>query len=66
MKEWLRRQPEAAGALMSGSGSTMFAVLREPGLGKTLAARAREMFGSELWACETEAGEWEDRKNESL
>lgn len=55
MKEWLRRQPESAGALMSGSGSTMFTVLREPGLGNTLAARAREMFG-ELWACETVAG----------
>ncbi len=56
MKEWLRRQPEAAGALMSGSGSTMFAVLREAGVGETLAARAREMYG-EVWACETVAGE---------
>jgi 4-diphosphocytidyl-2-C-methyl-D-erythritol kinase len=58
MKEWLREQPEAAGALMSGSGSTMFAVLREAGLGETLAARAREIFG-EVWACETLAGEGE-------
>ncbi len=39
MKEWLRRQPETAGALMSGSGSTMFAVLREAG--NTLAASRR-------------------------
>ncbi len=65
MKEWLRRQPEAAAALMSGSGSTMFAILREKGLGETLAARAREMFGSGLWACETEAGEWKEGKMES-
>jgi 4-diphosphocytidyl-2-C-methyl-D-erythritol kinase len=56
MKEWLREQPETAGALMSGSGSTMLAVLREPGLGEALGARAKEMFGSELWLCETFAG----------
>ena len=55
MKEWLRRQPEAAGALMSGSGSTMFAVLRGAGLGETLAVRAREMFGKALWTLETVA-----------
>ncbi len=55
MKEWLRRQPETEGALMSGSGSTMFAILREPGLGAPLAARAREEYG-ELWTCETMAG----------
>ena len=57
MKEWLREQPEVAGALMSGSGSTMFAVLREKGMGEGLGARAREMFGEGLWVCETEAGE---------
>jgi 4-diphosphocytidyl-2-C-methyl-D-erythritol kinase len=55
MKEWLRRQPETAGALMSGSGSTMFAVLREAGRGEALAGRAREMFGGGLWTCETVA-----------
>jgi len=56
MKEWLREQPETAGALMSGSGSTMFAVLRETGMGGRLAGRAREVFGRELWTCETVAG----------
>jgi 4-diphosphocytidyl-2-C-methyl-D-erythritol kinase len=56
MKEWLRAQPESAGALMSGSGSTMFAILREPGAGGTLAKRAGEMFGEALWTCETTAG----------
>jgi 4-diphosphocytidyl-2-C-methyl-D-erythritol kinase len=56
MKEWLREQPEAAGALMSGSGSTLFAVLREGGVGETLTRRAREMFGRELWTFETVAG----------
>jgi 4-diphosphocytidyl-2-C-methyl-D-erythritol kinase len=52
MKQWLLAQPEAAGALMSGSGSTMFALLREPGLGRTLAARCVERFGP-LWSLET-------------
>jgi 4-diphosphocytidyl-2-C-methyl-D-erythritol kinase len=61
IKEWLRRQPETAGALMSGSGSTMFALLREAGLGETLAARARGMFG-EVWACETVAGKGEENR----
>jgi len=56
MKEWLREQPETAGALMSGSGSTMFAVLREAGLGETMSERARQRFGAGLWTCETLAG----------
>ena len=56
MKEWLREQPEAAGALMSGSGSTMIALLREAGQGNALAARARERYGQDLWTCETFAG----------
>jgi 4-diphosphocytidyl-2-C-methyl-D-erythritol kinase len=56
MKEWLREQPETAGALMSGSGSTMFAILRQAGLGAALAARAKELYGPGLWTCETSAG----------
>ena len=56
MKEWLREQPETSGALMSGSGSTMFAVLRETGMGEALGARARERFGADFWSCETVAG----------
>jgi 4-diphosphocytidyl-2-C-methyl-D-erythritol kinase len=56
MKEWLRAQPETVGALMSGSGSTMFAILRKPGTGETLAKRARDMYGAALWTCETTAG----------
>ena len=55
IKAWLRRQPEVGVALMSGSGSTLFAVLREgekPG-------PLRERIGTEidptmwLFACET-------------
>ena len=55
LKTWLLGQPEVAGALLSGSGSTVLAVLHDPGTGaEALAARARDNFG-ELWTlpCET-------------
>ena len=55
MKTWLLAQPEAAGALLSGSGSTVLAVLHPAHAdGRALADRARGNFG-ELWslACET-------------
>ena len=51
VKMWLLEQPEVAGALMSGSGSTMLAVLKgNPGEGDLVAARAREQFG-DWWTC---------------
>lgn len=54
LKGWLLEQPEVAGALMSGSGSTTLAVLRPGGPGgKELARRAQALFGESLWACET-------------
>ncbi len=50
LKTWLLEQPEVAGALLSGSGSTMLAVLRgDPGGGDAVAARARAQFG-EWWS----------------
>jgi 4-diphosphocytidyl-2-C-methyl-D-erythritol kinase len=49
MKGWLREQPEVAGALMSGSGSTVFAVLRDPVEGEALAERARSALDPKLW-----------------
>jgi 4-diphosphocytidyl-2-C-methyl-D-erythritol kinase len=49
MKRWLLAQPEAAGALMSGSGSTMFAVLRSKESGMRLAERVAIEFGQNLW-----------------
>jgi 4-diphosphocytidyl-2-C-methyl-D-erythritol kinase len=53
LKMWLLEQPEVAGALMSGSGSTMLAVLRGRGdaKGEILAARARERCGGDWWTC---------------
>lgn len=56
LKTWLRQQPEPAVALMSGSGSTVFAVLRDGAGGKELAARARGEIDATLWTCDCEAG----------
>lgn len=50
VKEWLRRQPGVEGALMSGSGSTVFAVLAAEELGESLAAGAREALDPTLWS----------------
>jgi 4-diphosphocytidyl-2-C-methyl-D-erythritol kinase len=50
MKGWLQRQPEVAAALMSGSGSTLFAVIKANGDGKTLANRARAELDEKLRA----------------
>jgi 4-diphosphocytidyl-2-C-methyl-D-erythritol kinase len=50
MKSWLRAQPEVLAALLSGSGSTIFAVLRESGTADALAARARRELDPRLWS----------------
>jgi 4-diphosphocytidyl-2-C-methyl-D-erythritol kinase len=57
IKQWLLDQPETAGALMSGSGSTMIALLRAPGTGDTLAARAKQLYGQDLWTWEGQGGQ---------
>ncbi len=54
MKRWLLEQPEAAGALMSGSGSTMFALLRDKQEGMAVAERVVAQFGADLWVALTE------------
>jgi 4-diphosphocytidyl-2-C-methyl-D-erythritol kinase len=55
LKSWLLQQPEVEGALMSGSGSTIFAVLREKQQGYPLGERIAQEFGPDLWCflCET-------------
>jgi 4-diphosphocytidyl-2-C-methyl-D-erythritol kinase len=53
LKTWLREQPEVAVALMSGSGSTVFAVLRGSGRAEELATRARSEIDPNLWTCAT-------------
>jgi 4-diphosphocytidyl-2-C-methyl-D-erythritol kinase len=54
-KTWLLKQPEVSAALMSGSGSTIFAVLRSNVDGGLIAKRAKSELDSQLWSyvCQT-------------
>src|SRR5207302_5380631 len=54
LKMWLLKQSEVGAALMSGSGSTVFAVLRNKQDAEAIAERAREQLDSELWSCACE------------
>jgi 4-diphosphocytidyl-2-C-methyl-D-erythritol kinase len=49
LKQWLLRQPEVAGALMSGSGSTVLALLHDLSAGAPLGERVGEEFGRTMW-----------------
>ena len=49
LKMWLLTQPEIAGALMSGSGATIFGVLRNAELANELQTRLNAAFGPDLW-----------------
>lgn len=51
LKCWLLAQPEVAGALLSGSGATVFALLREKDAAPALGERLTREFGPELWQC---------------
>jgi len=50
MKVWLLGQPEVTAAMMSGSGATMMAFLKDPSQSKTLIDRARKELDPTLWA----------------
>ena len=50
LKEWLRKQSETLFALMSGSGSTIFAIVQSESEGETLQARFRAEFGERTWS----------------
>jgi 4-diphosphocytidyl-2-C-methyl-D-erythritol kinase len=54
LKRWLLGQPEVAGALMSGSGATVFAVLRSKDEAMSLGERVALEFGPDLWLCACE------------
>jgi 4-diphosphocytidyl-2-C-methyl-D-erythritol kinase len=55
IKKWLLAQPEVGAALLSGSGSTVFAALHHATDASRLAERARAELDPELWTwvCET-------------
>lgn len=59
LKTWLLMQPEAGAAVMSGSGSTVFAVLRDGANADALAERAKVEVDPNLraFACSTIAAE---------
>jgi len=54
LKMWLLRQPEVGVALMSGSGSTMFVVMRSNTDVERVAERAKSELDPELWTCACE------------
>jgi 4-diphosphocytidyl-2-C-methyl-D-erythritol kinase len=54
LKMWLLEQAEVGVALMSGSGSTVFAVIRQNADVNALAERAGAELDPELWTCECE------------
>lgn len=54
LKMWLREQPEVGAALLSGSGSAVFAALRADADVGALAERVRARFDPKLWTCAAE------------
>jgi 4-diphosphocytidyl-2-C-methyl-D-erythritol kinase len=51
IKTWLEQQAETEVALMSGSGSTMFAVVKSADDGKQVSGRFSLFFGFKFWVC---------------
>src|SRR6266404_4995937 len=54
LKSWLLKQAEVGAALMSGSGSTVFAVLKDHADIDLVAKRPREELDPEIWTCASE------------
>jgi 4-diphosphocytidyl-2-C-methyl-D-erythritol kinase len=50
MKEWLKRQSEALFAMMSGSGSTVFAIVQNRLVGESLRTGFANEFGEQTWS----------------
>lgn len=56
IKMWLLGRPEVSAAMMSGSGSTVFAVLHPNASSENLIALAKEKLDPHLWAHECKFG----------
>lgn len=54
MKMWLLEQPEVGAAMLSGSGSTVFAAMRAGADTDALATRAKSELDPDLWTCACE------------
>jgi 4-diphosphocytidyl-2-C-methyl-D-erythritol kinase len=50
LKDWLKKQSETLFALMSGSGSTIFGIVRSQADGEALQGRFRAEFGERTWS----------------
>jgi 4-diphosphocytidyl-2-C-methyl-D-erythritol kinase len=53
LKMWLLKQPEVGVAMMSGSGSTVFGLIRDHADADWLARHAKAELDPELWTCAT-------------
>jgi 4-diphosphocytidyl-2-C-methyl-D-erythritol kinase len=53
LKSRLQQSPGVTAALMSGSGSTVFAVLEPAADAAALVRAAEELIGADLWSCDT-------------
>lgn len=49
MKKWLLEQPEIHAALLSGSGSTMLAMLKNGASGESLGEKVKARYGETCW-----------------
>jgi 4-diphosphocytidyl-2-C-methyl-D-erythritol kinase len=49
IKDWLKKQSQTLFALMSGSGSTLFAIVRNQPDGEMLRSLFRREFGEQTW-----------------
>ncbi len=50
LRQWLLDHPATEGALMSGSGSTVFAILKDLSQAETVASEARTALDPSLWS----------------
>lgn len=55
LKQWLLEQSEVDVALLSGSGSVVYAVISDPAAGAALSQKVKAEFGDTMWICETRA-----------
>lgn len=53
LKDWLLAQPGVHAAVLSGSGSTVFAIFDSAGAARAARHRAMAEFGKALWTCVT-------------
>ncbi len=53
IKTWLLEQPKCRAAMMSGSGSTLFAILKNPADAEPLQQRIHQRYGDTFWVMPT-------------